>query len=79
VRASVADKLKDYFDANPKFKQAFDLLQYGTYEAQWCACYEDVRREMQDSYNKILEGANIDETLAKLQEDANTSLKENTP
>jgi len=79
VRASVADKLKGYFEANPKFKQAFDLLQYGTYEAQWCACYEDVRREMQDSYSKILEGANIDETLAKLQEDANTSLKENTP
>lgn len=79
VRASAADTLQDYFAANPKFKEAFDLLQYGTYEAQWCACYEEVRRLMQDAYNAILSGANIDETLATLEQDANASLKENTP
>jgi multiple sugar transport system substrate-binding protein/sn-glycerol 3-phosphate transport system substrate-binding protein len=79
VRASAADLLEEYFDANPTFKDAFDLLQYGTFEAQWCACYEDVRRLMNDAYSAILDGADIDETLAQLEADANVSLAENTP
>ncbi len=79
VRASVAAGLNDYFQTNPKIKQAFDLLQYGTYEAQWCACYEEVRRLMSDAYTAILEGADIEATLKKLEEDANASLKANTP
>jgi peptide/nickel transport system substrate-binding protein len=79
TRQSTADELADYFDANPFFKNAYDLLQYGTFEAQWCACYEDVRRTMEDSYNEILDGANIDDTLAQLEADANASLAENTP
>ena len=79
VRASAADLLKDYFDADPNFKQAFDLLQYGTYEAQWCACYEEVRRLMSDAYSAILDGADIDATLTQLEVDANKSLAENTP
>jgi multiple sugar transport system substrate-binding protein/sn-glycerol 3-phosphate transport system substrate-binding protein len=79
VRASAADLLTDYFEANPVFKQAFDLLPYSTYEAQWCACYEEVRRLMEDSYNAILDGDDIDETLAQLEVDANVSLAENTP
>ena len=53
--------------------------QYSTYEAQWCACYEDVRRQMADAYSAILDGADINETLAQLDVDANASLAENTP
>ena len=49
VRHSAADLMADYFEANPTYKQAFDLLEYSTYEAQWCACYEDVRRLMSDA------------------------------
>ncbi|MBN1935339.1 MAG: extracellular solute-binding protein, partial [Anaerolineae bacterium] len=79
VRASVAAGLADYFDTNPKIKQAFDLLEYGTYEAQWCACYEDVRRLMSDAYTAILDGADINATLKKLEEDANLSLKATVP
>jgi len=79
VRAAAAEQLGDYFAENPKYKEAFDLLQYGTYEAQWCACYEEVRRLMSDSYQAILDGADIDATLTQLQEDANKSLAENTP
>jgi multiple sugar transport system substrate-binding protein len=79
VRASAADLLTDYFEANPTFKQAFDLLPYTTFEAQWCACYEEVRRMMEDSYNAILDGADIDATLTQLEADANVSLGENTP
>jgi ABC-type sugar transport system substrate-binding protein/ABC-type glycerol-3-phosphate transport system substrate-binding protein len=79
VRASVAAELTDYFAANPTFKTAYDLLPYSTFEAQWCGCYEDVRRLMSDAYSAILDGADIDATLQKLQDDANVSLKENTP
>ena len=60
--------------ANPTYKQAFDLLPYSTYEAQWCACYEDVRRLMSDAYSAIVDGADIGETLAQLEVDANASL-----
>ena len=79
VRHSAADLMGDYLEANPVYKTAFDLLPYSTYEAQWCACYEDVRRMMSDSYSAILDGADIDETLTQLEADANVSLAENTP
>jgi multiple sugar transport system substrate-binding protein len=79
VRASVAEELTDYFTEFPTFKTAYDLLPYSTFEAQWCGCYEDVRRLMSNAYSAILDGADIDATLTKLQDDANVSLKENTP
>ena len=79
VRASAADLLADYLAANPTFRQAFDLLPYSTFEAQWCACYEEVRRLMADAYNAILDGADIDTTLVQLEASANVSLAENTP
>ena len=79
VRNSAAEAMADYFEANPVYKQAFDLLPYSTYEAQWCACYEEVRRMMNDAYSSILDGADIDETLAALEADSNVSLLENTP
>jgi hypothetical protein len=71
--------MSDYFDENPAYKTAFELLPYGTFEAQWCPCYEEVRRSMADSFTAILDGADIDETLTQLQEDATVSLEENTP
>jgi len=79
VRTSAVAALGDYLDENPVYKQALDLLPYSTYEAQWCACYEEVRRLMNDAYSAILDGADIDETLAALEADANVSLAENTP
>jgi multiple sugar transport system substrate-binding protein/sn-glycerol 3-phosphate transport system substrate-binding protein len=79
VRKSAADLMTDYFEANPVYAQAFELMPYSTYEAQWCACYEEVRRLMEESYSAILDGADIDATLTQLQEDANVSLAENTP
>lgn len=27
-----------YFEANPVYADAFELMPYGTCEAQWCAC-----------------------------------------
>jgi hypothetical protein len=34
---------------------------------------------MEDAYSAILDGADITETLAQLEADANASLAENTP
>ncbi|MGC9333034.1 MAG: extracellular solute-binding protein [Anaerolineae bacterium] len=79
TRISAADAMTDYMEANPVYAQGFELMPYSTYEAQWCACYEEVRRLMEDAYSAILDGADIDATLAQLQEDANVSLAENTP
>ena len=67
VRHSAADLMTDYLADNPTYKQAFDLLPYTTYEAQWCACYEDVRRQMSDAYSEILDGADIEQTLALMK------------
>ena len=79
VRKSAAGLMTDYMEENPVYAQAFELMPYSTYEAQWCACYEEVRRMMRDAYNAILDGADIDETLAQLEVDANASLAENSP
>ncbi len=79
VRSGALALLGDYLAENPIYKSSFDLLPYGTFEAQWCACYEEVRRLMNDAYSAILDGADIDETLTQLEADANVSLAENTP
>jgi multiple sugar transport system substrate-binding protein len=79
TRKSASASMTDYFAENPVYQQALDLLPYSTYEAQWCACYEDVRRLMADAYSAILDGADIDATLTQLEKDANASLAENTP
>ncbi|MGD8488987.1 MAG: extracellular solute-binding protein [Anaerolineae bacterium] len=79
VRQSVAAEMADYFDANPAYKTAFELLPYGTFEAQWCPCYEEVRNYMADAFSAILDGADIDSTLTQLEADANVSLEENMP
>jgi multiple sugar transport system substrate-binding protein len=79
VRTGALALLSDYLAENPIYQAAFDLLPYGTFEAQWCACYEEVRRLMNDAYVAILDGADIEATLTQLQADANVSLAENVP
>jgi peptide/nickel transport system substrate-binding protein len=79
VRFGAVDLMGDYLAEDPTYQAAFDLLPYATFEAQWCACYEDVRRMMSNAYNAILDGDDIDATLAQLEADANVSLAENSP
>ena len=45
VRASVADGLAEYFEANPAYKTAFELLQYSKFEPP-TAGYDFVRNEV---------------------------------
>ncbi len=75
VRASVADRMTDYFDANPAYKSAFELLQYAKFEPS-TPDYDFVRSMVKDAMAAIVDGADIQSTLDKLTEDCNANLAE---
>jgi multiple sugar transport system substrate-binding protein/sn-glycerol 3-phosphate transport system substrate-binding protein len=77
VRASVADFLTEsgYFAANPAYETAFNMLQYGTTEPP-VPGYDFVRDMVEESMAAIAEGADVQETLDLLTEDANINLAE---
>ncbi len=75
VRASVAEGMADYFDANPAYKTAFDLLQYGKTEPPTPG-YDFVRDMVGEAMAAIADGADVQSTLDKLNADANANLAE---
>jgi multiple sugar transport system substrate-binding protein/sn-glycerol 3-phosphate transport system substrate-binding protein len=73
TRAGTEEFLADYIDASPvgeQYKQALALLPYATYEPQLIS-YQAVRDQAQQAFNSIMQGADIQETLDQLTEDAN--------
>ncbi|MCB0037612.1 MAG: extracellular solute-binding protein, partial [Anaerolineales bacterium] len=78
VRESVADGLGDYFEADPAYETAFQLLQYGKTEAP-VAGYDNVRDEMAEAYSRILNGEDVETVLTELNEKANQILAESAP
>ncbi|MCD6284880.1 MAG: extracellular solute-binding protein [Anaerolineae bacterium] len=70
TRRSTADfiNLDEYA---PQWVSALDLLPYGSYEPQLIS-YQFGRDAAQKAFNEIMQGADIDETLADLNEEANT-------
>ena len=70
VRQSVADGMTDYFAANPGYADAFKLLQYGQAEPP-VPGYDFVRDEVEQATARITNGADVAQTLAKVNEDAN--------
>jgi multiple sugar transport system substrate-binding protein/sn-glycerol 3-phosphate transport system substrate-binding protein len=77
VRASVAEGMADYFAANPAYKAAFDLLQYGHFEPP-VPGYDFVRTMVNNAMSAIVAEPwpNVAETLTKLNTDGNASLTE---
>lgn len=73
VRASVADGMKDYFDANPTYKAAFDLLPYGHFEPP-VPGYDFVREEVNKTISAIMDGADVKAKLDELNAAANQIL-----
>ncbi len=72
VRSSVAEGLDDYFDKNPRYEEAFTILQNSNTQAEPpYAGYDEVRDLMAGAFNAIIDGADIEETLAQLEADAN--------
>jgi ABC-type glycerol-3-phosphate transport system substrate-binding protein len=70
TRASAAEFLSDYITENPQWGQALALLPYGTFEPQLIS-YQGVRDAAQQAFNAIMQGADIQDTLDTLTEDAN--------
>lgn len=75
VRSSVAENLAEYFEANPAYALAFELLEYGVKEPP-VPGYDFVRVEMQEAMAAIADGADVAETLAPLNVTANEILAE---
>lgn len=73
VRQSVADGLSGYFEKNPAYKTAFDLLQYGIAEPS-APGYDFVRDVLQEKMAAIATGADVATTLDEVNEEANAIL-----
>ena len=72
VRYSVADNLGDYFAENPKYADAFNILQTSTTKAEPPFLgYSDIRDMVNATYNAIIDGQDVDEALMELEEEAN--------
>ena len=80
VRNSTLASLGDYTAKNPKFGDAFRLLQTSTLKAEPpFAGYDVVRDVAGSALNAVLDGADIDKTLADLDAKANKAHKEAKP
>ena len=76
VRQSAAQRLGDYFERHAAYKTAFDLLQYGHHEPP-VPGYDFVRAMAEEALAAIFaQGRDVEKTLARLNEDANASLRE---
>ena len=73
VRQSVADGLAEYFEQNPAYKTAFELLPYGTTEPP-VPGYDFVRDRVQEVMAAIADGADVESILAELTSEANEIL-----
>ncbi len=73
VRASVADGLGDYFDADPAYATAFSFLEYGVAEPP-VPGYDFVRNLIAGEMAAILEGADVEATLSFANLEANDIL-----
>ena len=75
VRASVADELGPYFEANPAYKAAFDLLPYGKFEPP-VPGYDFVRVAVGEAMAAIANGDDVASTLSSLDEESDAILDE---
>ncbi len=73
TRVSSSALLADFLatsEYGAQYQQALDLLPYSAYEPQLIS-YQAVRDATQAAFNSIMQGADIQETLDQLTEDAN--------
>jgi len=70
TRAGTEEFLGDYISENPQWGQALELLPYSKFEPQLIS-YQGVRDAAQQAFNEIMQGADIQDTLDALTEEAN--------
>jgi multiple sugar transport system substrate-binding protein/sn-glycerol 3-phosphate transport system substrate-binding protein len=79
VRASAIAELSDYMSENTTFGTAFDLLQYSKAEAP-VAGYDNIRNIVNETMIAIVfDGADVTESLAALETQANKIMAESAP
>ncbi len=78
VRKSTAANLTDYIAKNPQYKSGFDLLSSTKAEPPIVA-WNKVRTLITNAFTDVLNGKPVDETFAKLNDDANASLEQFKP
>jgi multiple sugar transport system substrate-binding protein len=80
VRKSSEPLIKDMLDADPRFSNAWSLLKTANLKSEPpFAGYDLVRDAITAAYSKILDGADIDATLAALQTQADKLFKDSAP
>jgi multiple sugar transport system substrate-binding protein len=80
VRKSTAESLGSYFAKNPKFRDAFKLLKTADLKAEPpFAGYDEVRDAVSAAFNATLDGADIDQTVRQLEQEANRIHKQASP
>ena len=80
VRKSTADRLGDYLAKNPQFAAAWKALQTSDLKAEPSFLgYEQVRDAISAAYDAVLDGADLDSTLADLDARANRIFRQAKP
>ncbi|HET6487935.1 MAG TPA: extracellular solute-binding protein, partial [Spirochaetia bacterium] len=80
VRKAAEPLIKDILDANRTFAVAWNLLKTANLKAEPpFAGYDLVRDAIVAAYSKVLDGADVDATLAALQSQADKIYKDSTP
>lgn len=75
VRRSTARELEEYFEQNPKYRQVYELLDYGKYEPS-VAGYQPVRRMIQEAMVQAFNGGDVKVITTVLNREANAILDE---
>jgi multiple sugar transport system substrate-binding protein len=75
ARKSTALLLVDYIEDNPRYGIVYDLLEYGKPEPSVTG-YEPVRRLVSQAVIKVMQGGDMDASLAQLQLEANATLEQ---
>ncbi len=74
ARRSAAGSLGDYFEANPQYATAYGMLDYGRTEPA-LAGYQQVRRQIADAMVAVMDGSDLEKTLARLEREANKTIE----
>ena len=75
VQGSTAFALESYFEENPVYRAAFELLKYGRFEASMSG-YDQILNEAAIAYSDILEGEDPELNLSALDGLANSIIAE---
>ena len=75
VRRSTRRLLADYLEQNPRYASAYRLLEYGKAEPSLPG-YQAVRRLISSTVVRVVQGADVESSLRRLQREAEATLED---